>query len=207
MGRFVYVKQVNCNIGTMKKEAYAYLCFDVDAASAENHKAIVNSKKLSQKKLKKSGSAFHELFETSGMFIIISSLPYKSDEILNVYYNRLIVEQYFDLGKGLSRLIPLRVHNEERVLGHLLLCQIAATMNLYIQKKLNQTYLNSVELYLGLRNQKCVIYATKIITSEAQSSATRLYNKFKITCPNYYIKHGDVLKSHNSIPKVNPDDE
>lgn len=207
MGRFVYVKQVNCNIGTMKKEAYAYLCFDVDAASAENHKAIVNSKKLSQKKLKKRGSAFHELFETSGMFIIISSLPYKSDEILNVYYNRLIVEQYFDLGKGLSRLIPLRVHNEERVLGHLLLCQIAATMNLYIQKKLNQTYLNSVELYLGLRNQKCVIYATKIITSEAQSSATRLYNKFKITCPNYYIKHGDVLKSHNSIPKVNPDDE
>ena len=201
MGRFVYVKEVECRVGTKQNTAYAFLCYDVAAASDENDKTIANAKKLSKKKLKEKHSDFHKIFETSGIFIILSSLPFKREEILNVYYNRLIVEQYFDLGKGLSRLIPLRVHSEDRVLGHLLLCQIAATINLYVQKTLEQSYNNSVELYLGLRNQKCTVYSTRIITNEAQSSATILYDKFKIKYPNYFDKQGDKLQAHSSLPK------
>ena len=201
MGRFVYVKDVECRVGTKQNTAYAFLCYDVAAASDENDKTIANAKKLSKKKLKEKQSDFHKIFETSGIFIILSSLPFKREEILNVYYNRLIVEQYFDLGKGLSRLIPLRVHSEDRVLGHLLLCQIAATINLYVQKTLELSYNNSVELYLGLRNQKCTVYSTRIITNEAQSSATILYDKFKIKYPNYFDKQGDKLQAHSSLPK------
>ncbi len=201
MGRFVYVKDVECRVGTKQNTAYAFLCYDVAAASDENDKTIANAKKLSKKKLKEKHSDFHKIFETSGIFIILSSLPFKREEILNVYYNRLIVEQYFDLGKGLSRLIPLRVHSEDRVLGHLLLCQIAATINLYVQKTLELSYNNSVELYLGLRNQKCTVYSTRIITNEAQSSATILYDKFKIKYPNYFDKQGDKLQAHSSLPK------
>ena len=201
MGRFVYVKDVECRVGTKQNTAYAFLCYDVAAASDENYKTIANAKKLSKKKLKEKHSDFHKIFETSGIFIILSSLPFKREEILNVYYNRLIVEQYFDLGKGLSRLIPLRVHSEDRVLGHLLLCQIAATISLYVQKTLELSYNNSVELYLGLRNQKCTVYSTRIITNEAQSSATILYDKFKIKYPNYFDKQGDKLQAHSSLPK------
>lgn len=207
MGRFVYVKDVECRVGTKQNTAYAFLCYDVAAASDENYKTIANAKKLSKKKLKEKHSDFHKIFETSGIFIILSSLPFKREEILNVYYNRLIVEQYFDLGKGLSRLIPLRVHSEDRVLGHLLLCQIAATINLYVQKTLEQSYNNSVELYLGLRNQKCTVYSTRIITNEAQSSATILYDKFKIKYPNYFDKQGDKLQAHSSLPKSPSDNE
>ena len=201
MGRFVYVKDVECRVGTKQNTAYAFLCYDVAAASDENYKTIANAQKLSKKKLKEKHSDFHKIFESSGIFIILSSLPFKREEILNVYYNRLIVEQYFDLGKGLSRLIPLRVHSEDRVLGHLLLCQIAATINLYVQKTLELSYNNSVELYLGLRNQKCTVYSTRIITNEAQSSATILYDKFKIKYPNYFDKQGDKLQAHSSLPK------
>lgn len=207
MGRFVYVKDVECRVGTKQNTAYAFLCYDVAAASDENDKTIANAKKLSKKKLKEKHSDFHKIFESSGIFIILSSLPFKREEILNVYYNRLIVEQYFDLGKGLSRLIPLRVHSEDRVLGHLLLCQIAATINLYVQKTLEQSYNNSVELYLGLRNQKCTVYSTRIITNEAQSSATILYDKFKIKYPNYFDKQGDKLQAHSSLPKSPSDNE
>ena len=207
MGRFVYVKDVECRVGTKQNTAYAFLCYDVAAASDENDKTIANAKKLSKKKLKEKHSDFHKIFETSGIFIILSSLPFKREEILNVYYNRLIVEQYFDLGKGLSRLIPLRVHSEDRVLGHMMLCQIAATINLYVQKTLEQSYNNSVELYLGLRNQKCTVYSTRIITNEAQSSATILYDKFKIKYPNYFDKQGDKLQAHNSLPKSSSDNE
>ena len=207
MGRFVYVKDVECRVGTKQNTAYAFLCYDVAAASDENDKTIANAKKLSKKKLKEKHSDFHKIFESSGIFIILSSLPFKREEILNVYYNRLIVEQYFDLGKGLSRIIPLRVHSEDRVLGHLLLCQIAATINLYVQKTLELSYNNSVELYLGLRNQKCTVYSTRIITNEAQSSATILYDKFKIKYPNYFDKQGDKLQAHSSLPKSPSDNE
>ena len=207
MDRFVYVKDVECRVGTKQNTAYAFLCYDVAAASDENYKTIANAKKLSKKKLKEKHSDFHKIFESSGIFIILSSLPFKREEILNVYYNRLIVEQYFDLGKGLSRLIPLRVHSEDRVLGHLMLCQIAATINLYVQKTLEQSYNNSVELYLGLRNQKCTVYSTRIITNEAQSSATILYDKFKIKYPNYFDKQGDKLQAHSSLPKSPSDNE
>ena len=207
MGRFVYVKEVECRVGTKQNTAYAFLCYDVAAASDENYKTIANAQKLSKKKLKEKHSDFHKIFESSGIFIILSSLPFKREEILNVYYNRLIVEQYFDLGKGLSRLIPLRVHSEDRVLGHLLLCQIAATINLYVQKTLELSYNNSVELYLGLRNQKCTVYSTRIITNEAQSSATILYDKFKIKYPNYFDKQGDKLQAHSSLPKSPSDNE
>ena len=192
----------------LKSLEVSILCYHISATSDENYKTIANAPKLSKKKLKEKHSDFHKIFETSGIFIIFSSLPFKQEKILNVYYNRLIVEQYFDLGKGLGRLIPRRVHYGDRVLGHLLLCQVAATINLYVQKKtLEQSYNNSVELYLGLRNQKCAVYSTWIITNEAQSSATILYNKFKIKYPNYFDKQGDKLQAHNSLPKFPSDNE
>lgn len=186
-GRYVYAKQVECQIGSYT--AYAYLCFDVDASSDENHKAIKRSRK---KKI--SDSEMHQVFESSGLFVLISSLPYQSEEILRVYYTRQLVEQYFDLSKGISRLTPLRVHTEQRVLGHILLSQIAATVNLYIQKKMNSAYEDSEEMFMGLRNQKCIVYASRIVTNEGQSGATQYYNKFKIKYPISFDTTGSTLK-------------
>lgn len=194
-GRYVYAKQVECQIAG--RTAYAYLCFDVDASSDENHKAI----KRSQKK-KISGSEMHHVFESSGLFVLISSLPYQSDEILTVYYTRQLIEQYFDLSKGLSKLTPLRVHTEQRVLGHILLSQIAATVNLYIQQKMNSAFEDSEEMFMGLRNQKCVVYASKIVTNEGQSGATRYYNKFKIKYPISFDTTGASLKPSYGITET-----
>lgn len=186
-GRYVYTKQIECHIGS--NTAYAYLCFDVDASGDENHKAIKRSRKKTT-----SGSEMHQVFESSGLFVLISSLPYQPDEILTVYYTRQLVEQYFDLSKGLSKLTPLRVHTEQRVLGHILLSQIAATVNLYIQKKMHSAYEDSEEMFMGLRNQKCVIYASRIVTNEGQSGATQYYNKFNIKYPISFDTTGSVLK-------------
>ena len=136
----------------------------------------------------------HQLFESSGMFVLISSLPYQSDEILTVYYTRQLVEQYFDLSKGLSRLTPLRVHTEQRVLGHILLSQIAATVNLYIQQKMHSAYEDSDEMFMALRNQKCIVYASRIVTNEGQSGATQYYNKFKIKYPISFDTTGTSIK-------------
>lgn len=186
-GRYVYAKQVECKIGNHM--AYAYLCFDVDASSDENHKAIKRSRKK-----RVSDSEMHQVFETSGLFVIISSLPYQAEEILTVYYTRQLVEQYFDVSKGISRLTPLRVHTEQRVLGHMLLSQIAATVNLYIQQKMHSAYEDSEEMFMGLRNQKCIVYASRIVTNEGQSEVTKYYDKFKIKYPVSFDTTGSTMR-------------
>lgn len=186
-GRYVYAKQVECHIGGYT--AYAYLCFDVDASSDENHKAIKRSRKQ-----KISDREMHRLFESSGLFVLLASLPYQASEILTVYYTRQLVEQYFDVSKGISRLTPLRVHTEQRVLGHILLSQIAATVNLYIQQKMHSAYEDSEEMFMGLKNQKCIVYASRIVTNEGQSGATQYYNKFKIKYPIAFDTTGTELK-------------
>ncbi len=197
-GRYVYAKQVECRID--RHTVYAYLCFDVDASSDENHKAIKRSHK---KKI--SDVEMHRLFESSGLFVIISSLPYQADEILTVYYTRQLVEQYFDVSKGISRLTPLRVHTEKRVLGHILLSQIAATINLYIQKKMHSVFDDSEEMFMGLRNQKCIVYASRIVTNEGQSGATKYYNKFKIKYPISFDTSGNTPKPNYGLTSKLPE--
>ena len=165
-------------IGTKGHTAYAYLGLDVDRHTDEVHKA---SRKSGAKK--KSIDEMHEIITSAGLFILISSLPYPCDGILTTYYTRQLVEQYFDISKGISRLTPLRGHSEETIYGHLMLCQIASTINLYIQKQMNEMHDNREELLMSLRNQKCTVYDTKVITSEQQSKANEFYKAFGIRCP------------------------
>ena len=192
-GRFVYIKQVECKIGKDKHIAYAYLGYDVDRACDEQHKII--RKGLKQKITLEN---IHNIIQSSGIFIIISSLPFKTEEILPVYYNRQLVEQYFDVSKGISKLTPLRGHQELTVMGHLLLCQMAATINVYIQNEMKQFYDNREEMFMALHNQKCCVYDSKIVTYESQSQANKYYDKFKIDCPIYIERAcGKLIQHHN----------
>ena len=198
--RYVYVKQVECQIGKNKNLAFAYVGFDVDGSSETNHKVINSSRKKA-----KSIDAMHDAFESSGIFILISSIAYDAAEILEVYYLRQQVEQYFDISKGISRLTPLRVHTEQRVLGHLLLCQIAATINLAIQKRMNQYFENREGMFMALRNQKCEVFAERIVTYEGQSNANQFYKKLHIDYPLSFKRQKDAWVPCDTIPSLQED--
>lgn len=193
--RYVYIKRLDCKIGKKQNPAFAYLGYDVDVSGDANHKAIRSSGKK-----KRSIGDMHEIFESSGTFILISSLPFPSEEILDIYYIRQQVEQYFDISKGISRLIPLRVHNEQRVLGHLLLCQIAATINLAIQKRMQQYFDNREGMFMALRNQKCEVFAERIVTYEGQSDANHYYKNLKIDYPISFIKKKGMWVTSDILP-------
>ena len=195
--RYVYVKRVECRIGNEKNLAYAYIGFDVDGSGDTNHKVITSSRKKA-----KSIDAMHDAFESSGIFILISSIAFDSEEILEVYYIRQQVEQYFDVSKGISRLMPLRVHTEQRVLGHLLLCQIAATINLAIQKRMNQYFENREGMFMVLRNQKCEVFAERIVTYEGQSDANQFYRKLRIDYPISFKRTKDQWIASDTIPSL-----
>lgn len=75
---------------------------------------------------------------------------------------------------------------------------IAATINVYIQKKTKKTATNQEGIFVGLRNQKCIVYKTVTSVEEPQKRANDIYNVFNISCPLSYIKRGSdwVPKFH-----------
>ena len=198
--RYVYIQRMACKIGSGHHPAYAYIGYDVDVSGDTNHKAINRSRKKS-----KSIADMHDVFSASGYFILISSLPFDAEEILEVYYIRQQVEQYFDVSKGISRLTPLRVHTEQRVLGHLLLCQVAATINLAIQKRMKQYFENRDSMFMALRNQKCEVFAERIVTYEGQSNATQYYKKLNVEYPISFIRRKDSWVVSDTIPSPKED--
>lgn len=195
--RYVYIKRVDCLLGHKKHEGFAYLGYDVDRASDESHKAIKRAQKEHS-----STASLHKKLEGTGLFMIVSSLPFETDGILPAYYTRQLVEQYFDISKGSSKLTPLRIHSEEALYGHLILSMIAATMNVYIQNKTNCIYDNKEEIFMTLRNQKCTVRSTKISNTEPQAKANGFYKTFDITCPLYIEQSNGLLIPHYHLPKT-----
>jgi len=196
-GRAVYILRCDCKIGKGKHEAFAYLGYDVDRASDEVHKAV---QKLADKKM--SDSQFHNALENAGLFVIISSLPFQSDEILPVYYIRQTIEQYLDIEKGTSKLTPLRIHSEEALYGHLVLSMIAATINVHIMKTMKKHNGNKEKMFMSLANQKCLVYRTQINTCEPQAIANGFYKNFKIRCPLYLKRTDKGLVPQYQLPHV-----
>ena len=180
--RVVYIKQIEVTIGDGHK-AYAFLGYDLDQVDHEMHKCLNKSKEMTTMQIQKK-------LESMGYFILISSLPFPIEGVLPAYYTRQLVEQYFDLSKGSSKLTPLRVHSEEAVRGHLLLSMIAATINVHIQKKTKLKATNQDGIFMGLRNQKCLVYKTVTSVGEPQKRANDIYNAFNISCPLLYTKRG-----------------
>lgn len=193
--RAVYILRSECQLGSGNHEGFAYLGYDVDRASDEIHKAV---KKLADRKL--TDTQFQKTLESAGLFVIISSLPFQTDEILPVYYIRQTIEQFFDLSKGSSKLTPLRVHGEEALYGHLVLSMIAATMNIRIMNTLKRYHDDRDRLFMSLANQKCLVYRTQINTCEAQAPANEFYNKFHIRCPLYMKRTPNGLVPQYELP-------
>ncbi|MBQ7514635.1 MAG: transposase, partial [Schwartzia sp.] len=194
--RAVYMIRIDCNLGKQRHEGFAYLGFDVDRASDETHKAV---KRLADKKL--TDEQFQKTLDSAGLFVIVSSLPYQSDEILPVYYIRQTIEQYFDISKGSSKLTPLRIHSEQALYGHLILSMIAATINIRIMNTIKQYHDDRDSLFMSLGNQKCLVYRTQVNTCEPQAIANEFYKKFKIECPLYLKRNGRTLVPQYELPR------
>lgn len=68
---YVYIKRVACKIGHKEHTAYVYLDCDVDCGSDESRKAL---KRAAQNQT--STADLHKPLENSGLFMIVSSLPF-----------------------------------------------------------------------------------------------------------------------------------
>ena len=122
--------------------------------------------------------------QTEGIFGIIFGKNYGNAEILPAYYTRQDAEQIFDFAKNYTKLLLLRVCSEETFNGHLLLSYMASCMVKMIQFWLREANLFWGSRLLYLRNQKCTVYKSRIVTEVPQKDANDTYKAFEMKCPS-----------------------
>jgi hypothetical protein len=175
-GRYVYLKCVPIKL--YGYSAYAYVGLDIERKSSESRKTFQRAK---DKKM--DTDQVFDTIASQGVFIIVASRRIAATKLLPLYYTRQQIEQIFDIGKNYAEMLPLRVQTEETFRGHLLLTFIVTVILKHLQDALLKTTFNPISVFLNLRNQKCKVFADKIVTNEPFKKANDVYKLFKIKCP------------------------
>jgi len=179
--RIVYMRRFTVDLND--HVGYAYLGLDMDSHNMQEKKIslqALNDKMSFEKidnKMKKLGS-----------FVIVSSQKMDCKEILPLYYTRVQIEQVFDIAKNNADLIPLRIHGEETLRGHLMLTFLSTIVFQLLQKDLllhtqKKDKINPEGSFLVLRNQKCKVYDEVIIPQEPTKKMNDIYNLLRIQSP------------------------
>ena len=140
-----------------------------------------------------------EQIRTSGVFVLISKNKITIEEILPLYYSRQAVEQAFDFSKNYANILPLRVHSEEVLRGHLMVSFMATAAIMTIDKLFgkaqskakNRKPINFLQAKSCLRQMKCQVYDDHITVVEPDRQSNDVLKALKIV----YNKHMDVNPS------------
>jgi transposase len=146
-------RQLYCKVEKIKISnsiCYAYILMDLNRKHDEVTKYLAkNGLNASISKEKKEAN-----IKSKGVFIIISKEYIDTKDILPLYYTRQRIEQTFDVGKNYADLLPLRVHSEETLRGHLLLSFFGTVTYILINKLLQGSQYcadNALHLFRGLK--------------------------------------------------------
>lgn len=176
-GRIVYVKRVRCQL-TKKNSGYAYIILDTDHKHQDEKRAAERYEKGEI-----SCSELTEIVASAGIFILVSSYMIPPDEVLGVYYARQTAEQFFDLMNNYANLTPVRAHEEETVLGMVMITFISSALIRMAQIRLTGTGVTFKTALLSLRNQKSRIYENATYIDEPMKKANAAYKAIGIESP------------------------
>ena len=178
--RYIYLKRIECELLPGHK-GYAYLGMDLAMRSMEASKLFENAGSM-----KLTEAQVHQQLRRKGVFVLVATRPVAKEKILPLYYTRQQIEQVFDISKNNTNLLPLRVHDEDTFRGHLLLSFVAAIICKQLQDDLKETPFTPEIALLALRNHKCKVFESEVITMEATKKANTLYKKFRIKVEHTY---------------------
>lgn len=112
---------------------YVYLCRDLNAFNNKSYHTRINRKIIASH----TSVEIQEMCEKYGVFGIIDTRDIAPEDIIAEYYVRLTVENFFKTSKDLSKLTPIRKHNENTIYGHVLLSFIGGFICTLIRNKMN----------------------------------------------------------------------
>jgi hypothetical protein len=177
--RYLFIKKKEVMVGSQgDNPAFLYLGLDCSRLNDEQRKLF--------KKAKKEKLSLDDVYETmsnEGLFALLSGTDYSIDDILPAYYQRQAAEQIFDFAKNYTKLLPLRTHSEETFRGHLILSYMATRAVKMIQMKLEDSDMLMGSRLSLMRNQKCTVYPTRVITDTPPKEVGDTYEAFGIHCP------------------------
>ncbi len=174
--RGLFVKQKEIDL--FNRKAYAYIVLDPKRKGREIERFILEN--LDDTKKKKEEQEYD--FANNGIMILISSFHIPKEEVVPAYYVRQIAEMLFGFSKDDLGILPLRVHDDQRLSGFIFLQFLA--LILFIELKNNLGTKHSVEeLVLTLRKLKCKVYTDQIIISELTKEQKILAEKLSVLVP------------------------
>ena len=158
--------------------AYAYIGRDLMMQGIVTDSASVNADKKGY-----TDGDVYDIRMNGGLFVVYSSRKIPKIKVLPDYYTRQQIEQVFDVSKNNTKMLPLRVQTEDTLRGHLMLSFIASIIVKTLQEKLKDTNMTPEGTLKNLRNQKCKVFETKVITTEFVKKSNDVIKFFRKKCP------------------------
>jgi transposase len=156
---------------------FAYLVLDPVRKGKEVNELLLqnNTEKLDKNLLKQN-------LDNCGVMILVSSAQIVSNEVVECYYLRQIIEQIFGFFKDDLDSLPIRRHCEETIKGYLFLQFIALIFFIQLRKNLKGK-LTVEQALLCLRNLKCKLYSSHFLVAEAVKKQKEIFKLFNILVP------------------------
>ncbi|MDR0571826.1 MAG: transposase [Rickettsiales bacterium] len=160
---------------------YAYICLDVARFGQET---VKYSLEFLNSKIDLTDEEAQEKYLKLGMFILISSRKISINDVLPLYYTRQAIEQVFDYSKNDVDLLPLRIHGEKALRGHLLLSFICSIVDGLFNIQLEGTNFGTKAALKELGYLHCNLYENKIITDHLSKQMNDITKHLKISIPD-----------------------
>jgi hypothetical protein len=188
LGNEYIVKYDNRLVGVKRVEqemegyiGYAYVCVDQDRRYAETREYI--RKALSEKN-PVPRDEWDAALRQKGIFVLVSSEKIEPDNLLSLYYSRQKIEQIFDISKNYVELLPLRVHCEDAIRGHLMLVFAATVICQALSRRFRKSkYSYDSELYY-LENIRCKVYDDRVTIKEPNKQMKDVAKLLDINIPD-----------------------
>lgn len=178
-GGLYYIRQGVVMLGTRSdRKAYGYLCLDLTTQSKELRKVAARAEDGDE-----SPYETYSHMQKAGLFMLVSSREVARSSILSLYYTRNQVEEVFRLGKGEGKMLPLDIHNEDTLRGHLMMTLLSTAILKVLQDRLVKTGISVSEAFSVLSHQGALVYPDSLVTSEPVKKMNDIYKQFKIKCP------------------------
>lgn len=160
------------------RKAYAYIVLDPKRKGREIERFLVEN--LDDKEKKQEEQEYD--FINNGIMILIASFQLPKEEVVPAYYVRQTAEMLFGFSKDDLGILPLRVHDEQRISGFLFLQFLTLILFVELKNKLGKKH-TVEEMILTLKKLKCKVYENKILISELTKEQKIITEKLGIIVP------------------------
>jgi hypothetical protein len=186
--RYLFVDKVPLQLHG--KDCYAYLCYDPTKFQQDMNNFL--SKKFGTDNFKEQ---YDKKFNFFGKFLLLSNKDIPADKIIETYYKRAKIEQIFDSAKNMTGLLPIAVHSEEVIRGHLLISFISSVLVSLLSNQLHKKNICYTDLIYDLSSLLIDIHPDKKhVIHELEKNQREVIEALNLEYP-FYVVAGNQRKA------------